>query len=305
MAVKAQLQRLLLVIRKIQSHPYIGFEELTQELERELTIRGYNAICSRTTLQRDIKEIRDDFYINIQYSRLQGGYFIDQTEQLEPDVETLLEPFELLNSLNTDSGKPDFIYPEKHRPKGIKHLFTLIQAIKTASFINFSYCKYANEDFSIRQLAPYALKEFCGRWYIIGKEKENIRTFGLDRMESLTILSTHFPKDPVFNMEEKFRDCYGIYSSEEYPVEEIILSFGAEDGNYLKSVPLHASQEILKDTPEEFIIKLRIRLTLDFLMEIISRSWSLKVISPPVLRETVCGIYRSALKRNYIDLQDE
>jgi hypothetical protein len=33
-------------------------------------------------------------------------------------------------------------------------------------------------------------------------------------------------------------------------------------------------------------------------MEIMSRSWSLKVIEPLSLREQVCEIYRDALKRN-------
>jgi predicted DNA-binding transcriptional regulator YafY len=66
----------------------------------------------------------------------------------------------------------------------------------------------------------------------------------------------------------------------------------------LKSLPLHHSQEVLKDEENEFIIKLRLRITPDFIMEILSRGSSLKVIQPDSLRERVCTICCSAMERN-------
>jgi predicted DNA-binding transcriptional regulator YafY len=68
--------------------------------------------------------------------------------------------------------------------------------------------------------------------------------------------------------------------------------------DYLKSLPLHPSQEVLHDSEDEFRIKLRLRITPDFIMEILSRGWSLKVIQPDSLRERVCEICRSAMERN-------
>jgi hypothetical protein len=60
---------------------------------------------------------------------------------------------------------------------------------------------------------------------------------------------------------------------------------------------LHPTQEIIQDSKEEFVIRLQVKITEDFIMEILSRSWSLKVIQPASLQERLHNIYQSALKR--------
>ena len=95
-----------------------------------------------------------------------------------------------------------------------------------------------------------------------------------------------------------FKDCYGIWNQLDIPVEDIELSYSPLDGSFLKSVPLHHSQEIVVDNEEEFRIKLHLRITNDFVMGLLSRSNSLTVIKPLHLRERVRNIYEKALKRN-------
>ncbi|MDR1980079.1 MAG: WYL domain-containing protein [Tannerellaceae bacterium] len=195
---------------------------------------------------------------------------------------------------------PDFVFAEKHRPRGTHYLFLLIYAIKKSLRIRFSYSKFQGNDLSERYVEPYALKEVRGRWYAVGRSvgQRDMKSYGLDRIINLEITDNKFTKDASVNLPEKFRDSFGIYSSDEYPVEDVILSFDAEDGHYLKSLPLHSSQEIIKDTDDEFIVRLHLKITHDFVMEILSRSWSLKVIQPASLRQRIYEIYRSALKRN-------
>jgi hypothetical protein len=52
------------------------------------------------------------------------------------------------------------------------------------------------------------------------------------------------------------------------------------------------------DTREEFRVQVHLRVTNDFVMELLSRSRSLTVIAPDSLRERVRAIYEAALKRN-------
>ena len=105
-------------------------------------------------------------------------------------------------------------------------------------------------------------------------------------------------KSLMSRVKELFRDCYGIWNQPDIPVEEIVLKYDALDGKFLKSVPLHHSQQVLVDNADEFRIKVRLRITNDFVMELLSRSRSLEVISPLHLRERVRKIYEEALKRN-------
>jgi predicted DNA-binding transcriptional regulator YafY len=212
----------------------------------------------------------------------------------------------MFTAMNMDESVPLFIFAEKYRPQGMQHLFPLIRAIKNNLIIRFSYEKFRGEALSERQIEPYALKEFRGRWYVVGRTagQEDIKIYGLDRINNLVVTEEQFTKTDSFDVAEKFRYSYGIYASEKYPVEEVILSSNAEDGHYLKSLPLHHSQEIIKDTAEEFVIKLRLMVTPDFVMGILSRNWSLKVIAPASLREQVCKIYREALERNEFSKRD-
>jgi transcriptional regulator len=114
----------------------------------------------------------------------------------------------------------------------------------------------------------------------------------------LQILADTFERDETIDIANLFKDCFGIWNQEDIPVEDIVLSYSALDGRFLKSVPLHHSQTILTDTENEFRISVRLRITNDFVIELLSRSTSLTVIKPASLRRRVAEIYEKALHRN-------
>jgi predicted DNA-binding transcriptional regulator YafY len=292
--------RNILIINKIKDTPYIGLDELVDYVKTSMEMRGIlNVGTSRRTIMRDLQNIQTDFCVAIEYCRERNGYFIDP--DIQPmDIERFLDSFDVFTALNIDGSIPGFVFTEKHSPLGTEHLFLLIRAIKDVVRIRFSYEKYQGDRLSERYIEPYGLKEFHGRWYLVGRTtgQQDLKSYGLDRMSKLEITSESFDKDLSVDIAEKFRDSFGIYSANVYPVEDVVLSFNAEDGRYLKSLPLHHSQEIIKDTDEEFVVKLRLKITLDFVMEIVSRSWSLKVISPDSLRKQICEIYHDAIERN-------
>ena len=84
------------------------------------------------------------------------------------------------------------------------------------------------------------------------------------------------------------------------PIEEVELSYSPLDGYFLKTTPLHSSQEVLADTDNEFRIKLQIRITNDFVMALLARSNSLTVIKPLSLRKRINEVYQQAIMRNKI-----
>lgn len=296
-----QITRLLLIIHRVKSGRFFTTKSLVAIINNELGSRGSDSVSLRT-IQRDLNVLSaKPFYMNITHNPIKG-YRIEESDSSGIDIDQLLEPFDILNALNADAGLSDIIITEKYNSKGTQHLYLLINAIRKCLPVSFNYSKYFSDEPSIRILDPYNIKQFKGQWYLIGMvpESKEIRTFGLDRIHDLIALKNKYKKDLSVNIHEKFKYSYGIYSSEDYPIEDIILSFDRVDGSYLKSVPLHTSQEIVSETNNEVIIKLRLRITEDFIMAIISRSWSLKVIKPQVLKKRIGEIYKSALDRNSI-----
>jgi len=61
-------------------------------------------------------------------------------------------------------------------------------------------------------------------------------------------------------------------------------------------LPLHETQEILKDNDEELQIKLKLFITRDFIMELLSHGDSVKVIKPDSLIEEVKMTYQKSLQ---------
>ncbi|NLN37571.1 MAG: WYL domain-containing protein, partial [Bacteroidales bacterium] len=78
---------------------------------------------------------------------------------------------------------------------------------------------------------------------------------------------------------------------------EIILSFDPLQGKYIKTLPLHASQQILEDNTKELRIRLTLYVTHDFIMELLSYGEHLKVIQPSSLAEAMKSAFRNALER--------
>jgi predicted DNA-binding transcriptional regulator YafY len=138
-------------------------------------------------------------------------------------------------------------------------------------------------------LEPLALKEFKNRWYIIGKDlsqkttDSQVKTFGLDRMSSLEITKVKFSCPATFDAEEQFKHCFGIIGSNGEEPHEVVLSFGPVQGKYIKSMPLHESQQVIVDNDKELRIKLFVYTTYDFKMELLSYGENLKVMEPPSL----------------------
>ncbi|SDE26775.1 WYL domain-containing protein [Riemerella columbipharyngis] len=67
-----------------------------------------------------------------------------------------------------------------------------------------------------------------------------------------------------------YKNSFGIVAPNDYPAEEIILSFSKQQGNYVKLLPLHHSQTIIEETDSEVVISLKFVPTFDFIQEILS-----------------------------------
>lgn len=210
--------------------------------------------------------------------------------------------FELCTFFGSDRLIPLYIQLEQYQRLGLEHLQTIVRAIREEKSLSFAYQKYQSTGKEERTLIPLLLKEWRGRWYLIGEDMalQAIRSFSLDRIvsSSLAIVSKAKPSRDYPDLGHRYAHSYGIYASESYEVEHIILEFDREDGRYLQFRPLHSSQQILEKGKDYIRLSLDLCVTPDFLMELMSRAWSLKVIAPHSLRERLQNIWRDAIDRN-------
>lgn len=86
-------------------------------------------------------------------------------------------------------------------------------------------------------------------------------------------------------------------SPTDHELAEVVLSFDPFQGKYIKSLPLHESQEVLIDDKHEIRVRMKVYLTHDFIMEILSYGDNVKVIQPESLITELKHSYKSALKQ--------
>ena len=297
MSKRESTARLILIVNKLRKKSS-SLKEILDYLDEESDLQGYNYRISTRTFQRDLEDIRSLYNMDIQYNFSTKVYYLENEDQQDTMKERILEAFDTFNALNVSDRISKYIHFEKRRPQGTENLYGLIHAIKNSKCISFNYAKFWDDFTTKRTIEPYALKEFSNRWYVMGKDLKDgaIKTFALDRLSDFQILTTAFEYPTNFNIEKHFEFCFGIISPNDEKPQKITLSFDAHQGKYIKTLPLHATQRIIKDTKDELQIELTLCITHDFIMEILSYGDTVEVLGPQRLIDEIKQIVTRALQ---------
>ncbi len=297
MSKREAISRYNLIIKRLRKQP-ATFAEIADYLAFESELQEYNFNIGKRTFQRDLDDIRSVYNIDIQYDFSRKIYFIDDDDQPEVN-ERILEAFDTFNALNISDRLSNHIHFEKRKPQGTENLYGLLHSIKNQVQIQFTYQKFWEDEFTNRTVEPYALKEFKNRWYLLANDmKDNqVKSFALDRLMELEITKRKFQFPNNFDINEHYKYCFGIISPNSHKPEEVILSFDPFQGKYIKSLPLHESQRTLIDNETEIRISLKIFITLDFVMEILSQGDNVKVIEPQSLVNEITRICQNTLSQ--------
>ncbi|OYD45430.1 hypothetical protein CHU00_12355 [Sphingobacterium cellulitidis] len=294
MSVRETIIRHKLIINYLRNKPRT-WVEIDQYLKRESELQDYKLSISQRQFQRDIEDILPLYGVIIQNNRSKKCYYI---ENLDNEADRSLEILDVLNILRIGNNGSNNIVFENRRPSGSENLWPMVQAMRGERAITFSYHKFYENYAEDRKLFPMVLKEVKNRWYILGHdlEKMSLRVFGLDRITDLEIGGKlSLPKQSL-DTDFLFKHCFGIIlPNKDQKVEEVILSYSPFQARYVKSLPLHNTQEVILENENEVRIKLNIYVTHDFIMELLSVAGEVKVIAPTSLKEEVAREHQRAL----------
>ncbi len=243
--------------------------------------------------------IEELFKINIECNQSTFEYYIEQDDEHSDSVMNwLLNSASVGNLLNDARHIGDQIFLEDV-PSAREHLPIVVDAMKEKKPVTFSYHPYSriNPTHDI-VVEPYFLKIFKQRWYVTGRnvKEDTIKTYALDRMSNSRLVQSTYTIPESFDAEAYFRDSYGIIF-DEGTVKRVAIRTDARQAKYFRSVPLHHSQtEVLHDSYSIFYYKIKI--TPDFIQELLSYGPKVTVLSPPEVKAMMVESLRASL-RNY------
>ncbi|OWK97014.1 WYL domain-containing protein [Kaistella haifensis DSM 19056] len=296
MAKLEQIHRLLYIAELLKSKPNgITYEETKGFLEEKFQEKGFELKFSEKTFKRDRNLIAEILGLESKYKKDLRTFYLSN-EELDEDSNNTLEDVLLIEAFRKSKKNSKIIIFEKREPKGLYHFTDFVDAIKRHRVISFVYQKFYEKEPEKRVVVPYALKESQNRWYLLATdfsvenkksvedflssdEKMKIKSFGLDRISNVEI---HHTRQLRFDdiLEDSFKNSFGVSSTVDQTPQEIVLSFTPHQGQYIKSLPLHHSQEILIDNEKELRIKVTLYPTFDFTQKILSHGHNVTVISP-------------------------
>ncbi|OIN56738.1 helix-turn-helix transcriptional regulator [Arsenicibacter rosenii] len=229
-------------------------------------------------------------------------------DELSNALQKVRQSLDIIREVKTDTPTRRVVYVEERILGGNRHFVpVLIRAVNQNRQVAFRYSKYDNNDPKavqekelprLRALHPILLREVWDSWYVIGYDEKTgqERTFALDRMSDLEILDEpcNVPESIMNNVSELFNHIYGITDSSG-PVEDIVLSFTPLRGRYVKAKPIHQTQEVLSDTDEACVVRLRLAPNRDLMMHLRSYGEDLTVLQPASLAKAIADSFRAAL----------
>lgn len=297
MSKRESLARHNLIINKLRKRP-ATLVQIMDYLSIESEIQGYHFVTSSRTFLRDREDIRSLYNIDILYDFSKKVYYIDFEDESIIN-ERILEAFDTFNALNLNERLSNYIHFEKRKPQGTEHLYGLLHAIKNGLQIKFTYQKYWEDKSVVRRVEPLALKEFKNRWYLLAKDTYDgrIKSYGLDRLSELEITKKKFESSISFDVNEHYKYCFGIISPNSTTPQEVVLTFTPVQGKYIKSLPLHQTQQIVIDNSKELRIGLKLFINQDFISELLSFGTNVKVLQPQSLISELKETLSKALEK--------
>lgn len=284
------LRKYIWLINTILDAGKITFKEISDKWDNS-TLNYKGTVLSKRTFHNHRQAILTELGVDIQCSSMRENsqYFIANQEELENN--------EVLNWL-TDSMATETLLLENKAisdkillesvPGGREWLPALSQALRDNLRIIFQYTSFnsARNNPSDRILEPLCLKLFKRRWYMLGQtvESSKLLIFALDRITKLELSSEQFvyPKD--FSAKDYFANFYGICSDGYSKPTRVILKCYREFPKYVKSLPLHPSQEELEHGEDFITFGYYMSPAYDFIQEIMSHGDDIEVLTPVWLR---------------------
>lgn len=279
-------RRYVWLITTIIQEGNITYEEISEKWKRSALNDKHTALPKRT-FARHKDEVSELLGIDIKFRKRDNTYSVSNMDDIQSDEQKdwVLNSFAVINMLQESYQFKDRIIFEKV-PSGSEYLTTILEAIKTNHEISFNYQKFGATEMERRSGAPYCMKIDKQRWYVLIHDKGKLKSYALDRITDMSITENTFRLPKEFSAWEYFFYSYGIWVEESKPVETVRIKAFGNQINYLRTLPLHHSQQESPLDDGTSIFEYRIKVDVEFVDELFKLGPKIRVLEPRSLVET-------------------
>lgn len=289
MAAQIKLfQQLVWLVDTIYSAGRISRPEIDRRWLQSSYNENHEEEYGERNFHRHRKAISELFGIEIICNRTTDEYMIAGKNDLEEDGMRawLVDTFAVNNVVNLAGDMRERIIFERI-PEGTRYLSTIVGAMKKGHKLQVTYRRFGQEPHTFLA-APYCLKVFKQRWYLVAKSDDHSdekypRVYALDRVQSIEETAHKFRMPKSFSPDKFFAAQFGVDRSLT-KAEVVRVKVSASAANYIRSLPIHATQMELERNADHSVFRFHLAPTYDFIQELRKHGSYLEVLSPEWLR---------------------
>ena len=288
-------QQYIWLVNTLRQYKRLSLEEISDLWVKDQVIGG--SPLNRASFIRHKDAILNMFGIIIECDLDRGyKYYIANPEVLDDEsIERWMLSTLTVSTVLSDSVSLRERILLENVPAGEEYLQTIIQAIKTNRRLLITYQRFGNESYE-KIISPYALKLFHQRWYLLAFTGRHYATYSLDRMLAVSLTDETFEMPDDFSPQDYFSEYFGVLT-DETPLEHVVIRAYGRTPDYLRTLPLHATQRELSQTDEYTDFSIDIRPTPDFIGQLLNHADGIEVLEPAAFRLKIREIIEKTLNR--------
>lgn len=283
------------LVNTISNKGPISYKDIIGLWKKDRLSEGNSMV--RQTFIHYKNDLEEFFNISIGMDKMYR-YYIKSGDALQKDT---VENWMLTSlSVNTALLNNKKVYKRivmENTPSAGGFLKEIVEAMMKNVMLDIVYHRYDHSCDRQHRLAPYFVKLYHQRWYLLGRKEDGaLLTFALDRIVRLELTKKKFKFDESLNASNYFEDCYGVMRDETKPAERIVLRAYGTEANYLRDLKLHHSQKEIATADEYSDFELFLRPSMDFRGKIMERGERLKVMEPEHLAAEIEAAHLQSVK---------
>ncbi|MFM9837596.1 MAG: helix-turn-helix transcriptional regulator [Cyclobacteriaceae bacterium] len=260
--------------------------------------RGYHYTDPNYTIDKlplSSEEIEAFEIIVESFQRFKGANVLNQVEGMFDKLDKIVK--QQFKTKKSTIPYPVVDFEKMPYSKGIEHFDTLYQAIIKQQPLQIVYKRFDKATTNEHVFHPYLLKEYKFRWYLLGysEKRRGKLILALDRIESITNKKIDFKPYKGIAVQKYFDHTLGVTINPN-GIKEIRLWFSVAQGHYLKTQPLHATQQTISDDDNGLVVSLQLIPNYELLQTLLAFGAEVKVLEPSSLQQQIKEMIHKSLK---------
>lgn len=281
------INRYIWLLNTLLQQKRVSFREISEAWERSYL--GDNKPLARRTFHLHKNAVEEMFNVGIRYDSSTNQYYIASPETFRASraCQWLYESFTVANLIQAGANMEGRILFEEI-PGGTEYLKLVVRAMQQNRVLHIDYRQFGKEAKTLH-FCPYAMKIYNRRWYIVGAthKSDYIINIALDRIRTAEITEESFSPPEDFDAKIYYDTSIGVYVDKEQKPQLIKLRVRGVQQDYLRSLPLHHSQEEVATTAEYSDFRYYLRLSPELTTQILAMGESVEVLEPQELQKQI------------------